>query len=60
MTALVIGGAGFIGVHLVEALVAAGDEVVVLDAPLDDVHDSRRRHAVAGPSGRPIGCGWTR
>ncbi|DAC20531.1 MAG TPA: NAD-dependent epimerase/dehydratase family protein, partial [Candidatus Poseidoniales archaeon] len=31
MRALVTGGAGFIGSHLIDRLVARGDEVVVID-----------------------------
>ena len=31
MRAVVTGGAGFIGSHVVDALVARGDEVLVLD-----------------------------
>src|SRR5512144_988076 len=40
MRALVTGGAGFIGSHLVDALVARGDEVVVVD----DLSTGRREY----------------
>jgi UDP-glucose 4-epimerase len=40
MRALVTGGAGFIGSHLVDALVARGDDVVVLD----DLSTGRREY----------------
>jgi UDP-glucose 4-epimerase len=40
MRALVTGGAGFIGSHLVDALIARGDEVVVLD----DLSTGRREN----------------
>ncbi|MCK6505469.1 NAD-dependent epimerase/dehydratase family protein [Myxococcota bacterium] len=42
MKVLVTGGAGFIGSHLVGALRARGDEVVVLDN-LDDTYDPARK-----------------
>ncbi|AEH07873.1 MULTISPECIES: NAD-dependent epimerase/dehydratase family protein [Protofrankia] len=41
MRILVTGGAGFIGSHVVDMLVAAGDSVRILDALLPAVHRSR-------------------
>jgi dTDP-L-rhamnose 4-epimerase len=38
MRVLVTGGAGFIGSHVVDALVAAGHEIVVVDALLPQAH----------------------
>src|SRR2546429_4111480 len=44
MRAVVTGGAGFIGSHVVEALLARGDEVHVLD----DLSKGRRENVAAG------------
>lgn len=42
---LVTGGAGFVGSHLVDALVAAGDSVIVLDDLSTGRHDNIRQHS---------------
>lgn len=48
---LVTGGCGFIGSHLVEALIARGDSVRILD----DLSTGRREHAIPG-SALTVGC----
>ncbi len=42
---LITGGAGFIGSHLVDAIVARGDSAIVLDDLSTGRHDNLRRHA---------------
>lgn len=42
---LVTGGAGFIGSHIVDALVSRGDKVIVLDDLSTGRHDNIRQHA---------------
>jgi nucleoside-diphosphate-sugar epimerase len=53
MKALVTGGAGFIGSHLSERLLAAGDEVVALDAFTDYYPRALKERNLEGLLGRP-------
>ena len=58
MKILVTGGAGFIGSHLVEALVKRGDDVVILDS-FNDFYDPAIKRgnlkAIEAAAGQPLG-----
>ncbi len=62
MKILVTGGAGFIGSHVTEALLARGDEVVCFDNFNDYYSPARKRKNTAPflshPSGSPTGSLW--
>ena len=53
-TVLVTGGAGYIGSHLVDALVAGGYDVVVLDSLVPQVHRSGAWPSYANPTARYV------
>lgn len=53
MRYLVTGGAGFIGSHLCDALLARGDEVVCVDNFNDFYSPDRKRRNVAAALARP-------
>lgn len=53
MAILITGGAGFIGSHLVEALLARGEEVVVLDEFNDYYDPAAKERNLAAVKGQP-------
>ena len=53
MRAIVTGGAGFIGSHLVDALAARGDDVVVVDSLATGKRERLNQRAQAGRRGHP-------
>jgi UDP-glucuronate 4-epimerase len=53
MRYLVTGGAGFIGSHLADALLARGDEVICVDNFNDYYDPARKRRNIAGASENP-------
>ena len=48
MFCIVTGGAGFIGSHVVDALVAAGDDVLVIDDESAGTEENLARHTASG------------
>ena len=53
MRYLVTGGAGFVGSHLADALLARGDEVVCVDNFNDYYSPDRKRRNIAGALAQP-------
>src|SRR5688500_6501508 len=49
-TVLITGGAGFIGCHLADELIATGYNVRILDRLLDQVHDRSQRPSYLDPN----------
>ena len=53
MRYLVTGGAGFVGSHLADALLARGDEVICVDNFNDYYSPARKRRNIAGALAQP-------
>ena len=61
MRVLVTGGAGFIGSHVTDALLARGDEAIVVDAFSDFLYPAerkRRRRNRASPFSSSLPRSW--